>query len=341
MKNDFQYIIDFSNLNEFTGKTILITGATGLIGKTLVKSLLYYNKKNIKKINVIACVRNLKKAEKIFGEETSDFHYLITDICQLKSENLGVNLIVHAASQTSSKSFVKYPVETIDIAITGTKNILEFARVNPVESFVYLSSMEVYGTPQTDEKISETHGTNLDTTQVRTCYPESKRMCENLCIAYSGEYQLPVRIVRLTQTFGPGVNYYDGRVFAEFARCQIEHKDIVLNTAGKTKRSYLYTADAATAIFTVLLKGENGEAYNAANESSYCSIYEMAQMVAALDKDSSIKVVIKEKDPKIYGYAPTLHMNLSTEKIRKLGWKASVGLKESLRRLIISMTEKE
>lgn len=237
MQNDFQYIVDFSNLDELAGKTVLITGATGLIGKTLVKSLLYFNEENLKKINIVACVRNLKKAEKLFGKEASYLHYLVADICQLKPENLGVNAIIHAASQTSSKSFVTAPVETIDVAITGTKNILEFARVNPVESFVYLSSMEVYGTPQTDEKIIETHGTDLNTMQVRTCYPESKRMCENLCVAYGSEYQFPVKIVRLTQTFGPGVDYHDGRVFAQFARCRIEHRDIVLNTAGKTKRS--------------------------------------------------------------------------------------------------------
>lgn len=339
MKNDLQFIAESINLTPLQGKTILVTGATGLIGKTLVKSLLYFNQKNTKKIKIIACIRNLDKAEKIFGNETSHFHYLVSDICQLKPMKLNVNAIIHSASQTSSKYFVTQPVETIETALIGTKNILEFARVNPVESFVYLSSMEVYGAPQTDEKIVEEHSTDLDTTKVRSCYPESKRMCENLCVSYGQEYNIPVKIIRLTQTFGPGVNYHDGRVFAEFARCQIEHRDIVLNTAGKTKRSYLYTADAATAIFMVLLRGENGEAYNAANESSYCSIYEMAQMVAAIDENSPIKVIVNEKNPDNFGYAPTLHMNLSTEKLQNLGWKPSINLKESFIRLISSMSQ--
>ena len=337
MINDSQYIIEKIDLTKLVNKTILVTGATGLIGKTLIKSMLYYNKKNIEKINIIACVRNLDKAKTIFGEETDFFKYLVSDICDIKPQKLFINAIIHAASQTASKFFVKNPVETIKTALVGTKNILEFAKVNPVESFVYLSSMEVYGTPTTDEQITEEHSTNLDTTQVRSCYPESKRMCENLCISYGQEYNIPVKIIRLTQTFGPGVEYYDGRVFAEFARCQIEHRDIVLNTPGKTKRSYLYTADAATAIFTVLLKGKNGEAYNAANESSYCSIYEMAQMVASIDQTSPIRVIIKEKDPELFGYAPTLHMNLSTKKLKDLGWEASVNLIDSFYQLILSM----
>jgi nucleoside-diphosphate-sugar epimerase len=157
---------------------------------------------------------------------------------------------------------------------------------------------------------------------VRSSYPESKRMCENLCTSYFSEYGVPVKVVRLTQTFGEGVDYNDGRVFAEFARCAIENKDIVLKTKGETKKNYLYVYDAVSAIITVLFNGENGNAYNAANEETYCSIYEMAQMVAEKCGNKSIKVVIEEKDDILkFGYAPTLKMNLSTEKLKNLGWK--------------------
>ena len=115
---------------------------------------------------------------------------------------------------------------------------------------------------------------------VRSSYPESKRLCESLCSAYASEYGVPAKVVRLTQTFGVGVSYNDGRVFAEFARCAIEGRDIVLKTKGQTKRNYIDIDDAVNAIFTVLLKGVAGEAYNVANEDTYCSIYEMANMVA-------------------------------------------------------------
>ncbi|MCM1362159.1 MAG: NAD(P)-dependent oxidoreductase [Clostridiales bacterium] len=313
---------------------ILVTGATGLVGSAIVKKLLEQGNNK-----VVALVRNSEKAEKIFADyETDNLEIMISDICDLKPEAVGVDYIIHAASQTSSKAFVNQPVETINTAIKGTTAILEFARVNPVKSFVYLSSMEVYGLPVTDEKIYEDHSTNLDTMVVRSCYPESKRMCENICVSYFSEYDVPVKIVRLTQTFGPGVAYNDGRVFAEFARCAIEGRDIVLKTKGETKRNYLYLEDAVDAILAVLMKGENGSAYNAANEDTYCSIYEMAKLVTEKCSNKKISVIIEEnEDIAKLGYAPTLKMNLSTEKLKRLGWKAKVGLSDMFKIMIQDM----
>jgi nucleoside-diphosphate-sugar epimerase len=252
-----------------------------------------------------------------------------------------IDYMIHGASITSSKLFVEKPVETVMTALLGTQNILELARVNPVKSMVYLSSMEVYGYPQTEERIAEEHGTDLDPMTVRSGYPESKRMCENLCASYGKEYGIPAKVVRLTQTFGPGVQYSDGRVFAEFARCAIEERDIVLKTKGETKRNYLYTKDAAAAIMTVLLKGENGEAYNAANEETFCSIYEMAQLVAEQCAGGKIQVRVEEDDVRQYGYAPVLKMNLDTAKLRALGWMPQYDLKQMYEAMITDMKTME
>lgn len=206
-----------------------------------------------------------------------------------------------------------------------------------VKGFVYLSSMEVYGSPLNDLKIDEKHGTNLDTMKVRSCYPESKRMCESLCASYSSEFGVPAKVVRLTQTFGPGVKYDDGRVFAEFARCAIERRNIVLKTKGETRRSYLYTEDAVNAILTVLYNGIPGQAYNAANEETYCSIYEMAKMVAGRFGDNSVKVLVEETNPEKLGYAPVLYMNLDTTKLHNLGWKAKFNLESMYQNMIEDM----
>lgn len=162
-------------------------------------------------------------------------------------------------------------------------------------------------------------------------------MCENLCASYASEYGLPVMVVRLTQ----GVQYHDGRVFAEFARCAIEGKNIVLNTKGETRRNYLYTEDAVNAILTVLLKDRPGEAYNAANEEIYCSIYEMACFVAKKCANGEIQVIIHEQgDITKIGYAPTLHMNLDTTKLKTLGWRASADLKTMYGSMIADMHRK-
>ena len=328
-------MMDLTQLND---QKVLITGATGLIGKTIVKMLLEWNRNNSGRIHIIALVRNEKKAEAIYKDiKTAYLSFLVCDICDIEIKNRNINYIIHGASITSSKMFVNKPVETAMTSILGTKNILELARINPIRSLVFLSSMEVYGSPQVDGKISEEHGTNLDTMSVRSGYPASKRMCENLCASYHEEYGVPSKVVRLTQVFGPGVEYSDSRVFAEFARCVIEERDIILKTKGETKRNYLYTKDAVEAIFTVLLKGKNGEAYNAANEEIYCSIYDMPHLVATRCANGKIKVLIDETDVSQCGYMPILKMNLDTNKLKKLGWLPGTDLEQMYFKMIEDM----
>lgn len=325
------------HLSELEGKTIFITGATGLIGSNLVHSLVTQSKNFSKPIRIIALVRDVSKAQRVFKCDYNQIECLVGDVTEPIRLKDNVDYIVHAASQTSSKNFVDWPLNTIKVAIEGTINILELAKEKVAKKVVYLSTMEVYGAPSTDEKIDELHYTNLDTMSVRSCYPESKRMCENICVSYMKEYGMPVNIVRLTQTFGEGVSYNDGRVFADFARCVIEKKDIVLHTKGETKRSYLYTQDAVNAILTVMINGEAGQAYNAANETTYCSIYEMAQMVAQKCANGEINVKIEVDDESKFGFAPVLKMNLDTSKLKSIGWNAEVGLEEMFHILIDDM----
>lgn len=327
-----------TDFTKFDNKTILITGATGLIGQNLVCTLYEAQKQLGLNVKLVLQVRNQKKTEQLFPEY-SELEYIVGDIANQIIYNGEINYIIHAASQTSSKAFVTDPVGVAMTAIDGTRNLLEFARRTNAEGFIYLSTMEVYGAPSTDEKITETHNTDLDTMSVRSCYPESKRMCEMLCTSYHAQYDVPAKVLRLIQTFGPGVQYNDGRVFAEFARCAIEGKDIVLHTKGETKRSYLYTADAVTAILTVLLNGKAGNAYNAANEDTYCSIYEMAELVAAEFSAGKTRVKIEETDSNRFGYAPVLHMNLDTRKLQSLGWSPSFNMRTMFERLIRSMEE--
>lgn len=320
---------NFIDWTRFMNKTIYITGATGLIGSNLVEALLL-----VPFVHVVVQVRNELKAKKMFGNRVE---YYICDLVHKIDYSGKVDYIIHCANPTSSLFFVNNPVETIETTVDGTKNVLEFSKEKRA-IVVLLSTMEVYGFPQKGHIVKENEGGSFDSLVVRNCYPLSKQICENLCAAYYSEYGVHTRVLRLTQTFGPGVSYNDSRVFAEFARCAIERKDIILKTSGETERSYLYTIDAILAILIVLLKGRDGEAYTAANENTFCSILDMANLVASI---SGINVVIKEQNISKMGYVGTLHMNLSTEKLKNLGWKAQVGLKEMYQNLIRDMIKKQ
>lgn len=324
-EEDIKNIINDFDMSVFDGKTILVTGATGLIGKLCVKSLLNsgYN------TQVIALVRDEKKAKNIFGE-SKRLTYLVQDINQRINTTRRVDYIIHAASTTSSKDFVEKPVETIYTAINGSRNILEFAKNKRLEGMVYLSSLEIYGVNE-KENIKERDYGYIDILNPRSSYSESKKMVETMCISYGTEYGVPVKIARLAQTFGAGVSISDNRVFAQFAKAIINKENIVLHTKGETKRNYCYTTDAVRGIFTILTKGENNNAYNVANENSYCSISEMAYLLE--NEYTKVEYKIDEVNR---GYNPTVKIALKTEKLNALGWEAKVNLKEMFDRLIMN-----
>ena len=325
--------IDWEKL---AGKTIFVTGATGLIGRTLVSALLYANDEKQLGLRILALVRNEEKAAAIFGRPAA-LEYIVGTIEELPSVSSAVDYVIHGASPTASRFFTEHPVETICAGTIGTMNVLELAREKGVKSFVYLSSMEVYGAPQTDAPIPETQGTTVDTMAVRSCYPEAKRISEALCAAYASEYGVPAAAIRLAQTFGPGIAADENRVFAEFARCAMTGKDIVLQTAGTSRRCYLYTADAVAAILTVLLRGTPGEVYNAANPETYCSIAEMAKTVAENLAVSPISVRFPPEGEHDKKYPPTHRLNLDVSKIEKLGWKPTRNLTDMYRRMMAEM----
>ncbi len=321
--------------NDLKGATVLVTGITGLIGYTLAASLMEANREKNLNLKIVGLVRDMNRARDRFREFLLDervLNFVEGSVEELPDINGNIDFIIHGAAQTGSKEFVSHPVETIDTAVRGTGNLLKLARKKNVKAFIYLSSMEVYGYPEKGHKVTENEIGVFSSFLLRNSYPISKIMCEAMCCAYVGEYNVPTKIIRLTQTFGAGVNYNDNRIFAYFLRCMNEKKDIILKTKGETERSYLYTTDAVTAILTVLLKGEKGKAYNAANEETYCSIAKMAELVA---ENAGVSVKYELQDEKINEYPKTLYMDLDTKELRKLGWNPgkNINLMEMYRRM--------
>lgn len=279
----------------------------------------------------------MKKAVRIFSQnELENIRLIECDIVSYNYDALcDIDFIIHCAAPTASKYFIEHPVETFDVIYSGTKVLLNYARKRQIKGFVYLSSLEVYGEIYDDSKpVCEDSQGYLDIMAVRSSYPMAKRAAENLCCLYAAEYGVPVMVARLTQTTGAGIALDDNRVIAQFARLATYGNDIVLHTTGESARPYCYTTDAVSAILYILFKGQKGNVYNVANENTYISARDMAEFVR-VNFNPSIKVRVELKND--MGYAPVTKLNLSTEKLKGLGWLPRYGLYEIFDRLIKSL----
>lgn len=328
------FVKNFTLANSLEGAKFLITGATGLIGSTLVHCLLALNKN----IQITCPIRNLKKAKATYGEDIDSICFIE---CELVSylrgltENDDFQYIVHCASPTEGKYMIEHPVDTYMLAIDSTRAILEYARKKKTD-IVYVSSLEFYGQNFDDTLITEDMQGYVNNTEPRSSYPLGKRAAEYLCAAYAKQFDINAKVARLTQTFGAGVSIDDNRVFAQFARSVIEGKNIVMHTKGESAKPYCYTTDCVSAILYILLRGEKGEAYNVANQETYISIKDMANFLCT-HFNSKLKVVVEEH-PEM-GYAPVTKLNLSTEKLRSIGWLPRYGLYDMFNRLIKGFSE--
>lgn len=330
------FVSNFALADELVNSKFIITGATGLIGSTLIRCLVALNK-NIK---IFAPVRNIKKAEAMFPEGYSNVEFIACDLTKFDYSIFGnVDYIIHCAAPTASKFFVDHAVETIDTIYAATKVLLDYAKKQTIKGFVYLSSLEVYGTIFDDSKpVTEDIQGYLNPLSVRSSYPMAKRAVENLCVAFANEYNVPTKIARLTQTTGAGIAKNDNRIIAQFARLAANGEDIVLHTTGESSRPYCYSIDSISAILYILLKGSNGEAYNVANEETYISAKGMAEYLKA---NFNPKIQVKVELGDNFGYAPPTKLRLSSAKLRSLGWQPQYGLKEIFQSLILYLTNKD
>ena len=338
IEEDFRYISNNSNIpwDLLNGKTILITGATGFLGSLLIRFFSYLNNVSHRNIKLIALVRNTEKARRLLGDNIILIQGDIRNIPQIPFD---INFIIHCAAETDSRKMIENPVEVSEGIVIGTINILKLAYQKGIESAVYVSSMEVYGMmPYKADKIDENDCGIIDIMNARSCYPMGKRMAENLCFNYYYQYGLPVKIARLSQTFGAGIHETDNRVFSQFARSVVNKEDIILHTDGSAIGNYCYSADAILGLIFILLKGKNGQAYNIVNEESTMTIRQMAELVAEKVAKGSISVRYDIPESNIYGYAAPTKNRLSSRKLCSLGWKPTYGMEDMYRRMIEYMT---
>lgn len=318
-------------LEQLRDSSILITGGTGLVGYNLLRELSAIAPGL--NLTVYALVRNEEKAKQRFSDFPHNIRLVLGDVTEPVTLDAPIDYMIHGASITSSRTFVEQPVETVMTSVMGMRNLLELARQKQVRSMVYLSSMEVYGSPENDSLLTEQDVGYLNPLSLRSSYPESKRLCETLCVAYAKEYAIPVTVARLAQTFGPGMQPGDRRAIVQFVDSAIRGENIEIKASGESARMYLYTFDAVSALLTLLLKGQPGQAYNLANRHSYCSIRQLAEKVAAIYRPEISVLVNTGTEAERAIYPPDSFLRLDTSHLEALGWEPMVSLEDSLRYL--------
>lgn len=327
---------EFFTWDAFEGKTIMVVGATGSLGSFLVRCLLYISIKANVQLRVVATYRDLEKAQSIFHKELNiyreELELVYLDVDKIARYEGNVDYIIHAACNTDSAYFISNPVETRNTIVEGTRHILDLARSKNIDGMVYLSSVEALGIISEPSLLKEDSIGKFDATNPRHSYNIGKKEAEHLCVEYAAQYHLPVRVARLAQVIGANANYDDWHVYAHFARCIAEKRDIVLHTNGESVRSTCYITDVMRAIILILLKGGDGEIYHVANENAAMRISDVAHLLTQKYPNSQLQWDIQEHTI----YPETTYWNMSAAKLRALGWHADISLEEAYSRLISS-----
>jgi len=342
VREDIKYIASQSlEWKKLQDACVLISGANGFLPSYLVETLLYLNDTFQLNTKVLALVRSQEKAERKFSHHAGrkDLEFIVQDVSQpiLISQQQKVDYIIHAASQASPMYYNVDPIGTQNANIFGTTNLLKLAKKKDVKSFLYFSSGEVYGVLNEQQiPTKENDYGYLDPMILRSCYGESKRMGENICVCWHHQHQIPIKIVRPFHTYGPGMDLNDGRVFADFVSDIVHNKDIVMKSSGTDVRAFCYLADATAGFFKVLLNGENGEAYNVGSDKE-TSIKELAHILVNLFPEKKLKVEIKTNEISDNYVRSSIRRSCpDISKISKLSWQPFYSVEEGFKRTILS-----
>ena len=338
-QEDLRLIASFKAIpwEKFADSSILLSGATGMIGSLLVDAILFKNEKDGLNCKVIALGRNEEKARKRFSciWETNLFQFVECDVNRTDTMPLDVraDYVLHLASNTHPVAYATDPIGTITANIIGTQNMLDLAARCGAKRFLFASSNEIYGENRGDtELFDESYCGYIDCNTLRAGYPESKRCGEALCQAYKKQKGMDVVIARLTRSFGPTLQLTDTKALTQFLKNGLNKENIVLKSAGTQYYSYTYAADAVTGLLTVLTKGESGAAYNIADQSCDIQLRDLAKMIADL---SGTKVIFDlPNETEAAGFSKATKARLDGAKLKVLGWKLSFSIQEGLRKTL-------
>lgn len=309
-------------LDGLAGRSVMITGAAGLICSAVTDILIRYNETHEEKIRILAAGRWPEEMTARFGEYCGREYFQFVKYDAVRSDNeisIAADYIIHGASNAFPGLVMAEPVETMAGNFNGMNFLLGYAREHGTKRLLYISSSEVYGKKESAEPFKEGEYGFIDLLDPRNSYSVSKRAAETLCVSYASEYGIESVIVRPGHIYGPTASPQDNRVSSAFAYSAARGEDIVMKSDGSQLRSYCYCLDCASAILKVLIKGENCHAYNISNSSSIISIKEMAQLLA-----DSAGVTLRQEDASSEekkGFNPMSNSSLESTSLEGLGWK--------------------
>ena len=307
--------------DKLSGKNLLLTGASGLVGTVLVDALMKKNRYDNLNVKIFAAGRNEKIAAERFADYLGDknFEFVKLDVNEPIKDDLPVDFIIHAASNTHPLLYSTEPVSTMTTNILGTHNLLEFGLRKKISRFVFVSSVEIYGKALNDEDIfEENYCGYINCNTLRAGYPEAKRAGEALCQAYISQHGLDIVIPRLSRIYGATMRLNDSKAMSEFIMNGVRGEDIVLKSQGVPRFSYCCATDAASGILYCLLNGKCGEAYNVADSSEILSLRQIAEYISSL---AGRKVVFElPSETQAKGFSKAINAIMSNDKLRALGW---------------------
>ena len=343
MEDIFSRNIDWKQLD---GKSILLTGAYGMLASYIVYFIDYLNIVKKMDVSLIAIVRNPQKFTSKFPTICKhDFiHVISNDLNEGIEIDVDIDYIIHAASLASPQYYSKCPVDVLLPNTIGTNNLLRLAIDKKVEGFLLFSSVDIYGSIEKGGLFDENDLGTLNTLDIHNCYSESKRMAETMCKAYQVQYGVPVKIARIAHTYAPTMDIEnDPRVFSSFVRNIVENRNIEMKSDGSGKRSFCYITDAVAGYFTILLHGTSGEAYNVCNTSQYISVIELAECLVNLYPEKKLKVIRKQRDKSEHYTENNLLVGKTNipnnTKLKQLGWEPRVDIKDGFKRVINYLTD--
>ncbi len=325
---------------QLNNKTLLITGATGMIASAIIDILMRRNRDYGQHITIYAISRSEDKARERFGLYWKEpgFTWLSHDINTPLPELGDTDYILHAASNTHPRAYATDPIGTITANVQGTYHLLNYASGHNCERFFFFSSVEIYGENRGDaDRFDENYLGYIDCNTTRAGYCESKRLGETLCNAFASQKGQDFIIGRFSRVYGPTMSAGDSKAVAQFIRKAAAGEDIILKSGGTQLYSYTYAVDAAVAALYLLLKGENGSAVNIADSASDITLKDLASLLA---REAGTKVVFELPDAtEKAGYSTATRAILDSTKMEQLGWKAVTPVEQGLRKTVQILRE--